>query len=181
MFYLQKVNQGLIWSPHSSGQLNCQRTKWNWRPLVFLFDYSWGYFPLASHLALVKCFMKSAFRVDLRSIFADNNNPTTRQSSWWPPNNSHTLGYRKYLVYEYISSDDEAWQESLKQVSCQRTGQRGYGLWWRYPCALTLFLLLVVGDWNRAISGNVTTKFVRGVILLRAFDHHSALVQMTGQ
>lgn len=52
---------------------------------------------------------------------------------------------------------------------------RGYGLWWRCPCALILFLLLVVDDWSRDISGNVTKALVCGVILLQACDDESCI------
>lgn len=79
---LPKVDHVFPCSLHISGQLTCQRAKWNWRPLVFLFDYSWGYFPMASLLALVKRFVKSAFRVDLRSISADDNNPHSRNTAF---------------------------------------------------------------------------------------------------
>lgn len=84
-FLPSKSRPRVLWNPHSSGQLTCQRPKWNWRPLVFLFDYSWGYFPMASLFALVKRFMKSAFRVDLRSIFTDDKQSLPLKHSI-PPN-----------------------------------------------------------------------------------------------
>lgn len=39
----------------------------------FSFDYRGGYFPVAAPFALVKCFRKSAFRVDLGRIRTDDN------------------------------------------------------------------------------------------------------------
>lgn len=87
--------------------------------LCFLFDYSWGYFPVAGLLALVKCLMKSAFRVDPGSIFTNDNNPYSRSTAFvlMATNNSYTLGYGNLLEYECVWSGDEAQPESSKQES----------------------------------------------------------------
>lgn len=47
-----------------------------------------------------------------------------------------------------------------------------FSLWWRCPCAQISFLLLMVGDRDRDISGNVTTLMC-AVILLRAWEDES--------
>lgn len=56
---------------------------------------------MASLLALVKRFMKSAFRVDHGSIFTDDNNPYSGSTAFllMATNNLHTLGYSKFLEY----------------------------------------------------------------------------------
>lgn len=84
----------------------------------------------------------------------------------WPPNNLHTLGCRKFLIHKCLVMMHD--RKIVAGIMSRDSSVQRLILWWRFLCALILFLLLVVGDWNRDISGNMSTTLMCGVILLGA-------------